>query len=214
MAVDPEPSLSGAGGWALRPASVVMSRDQPGPRDGLGAFARSDAAIASSSPGGRSAGGTLDNAAPSHAERSPGESGSAAAMDQQPWHLFAFPLESNFSGVRYDEALRTAAEELEGPACGAHGQETGARQGPAGPCWRRGRWAVLLDAAKGCGTCPPDLSKNPVDFVVRFPCAHTRCSLKASAGVSCSKQELLTAALIGCVGCLMRLGKTPHTPAG
>ena len=78
----------------------------------------------------------------------------------QPWHLFAFPLESNFSGVRYDEALGAAAERLECPVDGR-----GASDG--GPRWRRGRWAVLLDAAKGCGSRPPDLSKNPVDFVVR-----------------------------------------------
>lgn len=30
----------------------------------------------------------------------------------------------------------------------------------------RGRWMVLIDAAKGCVTQPPDLSKYPVDFVV------------------------------------------------
>lgn len=29
----------------------------------------------------------------------------------------------------------------------------------------RGTWLVLLDAAKSCGTAPPDLSRFPADFV-------------------------------------------------
>ncbi|RDY01930.1 Molybdenum cofactor sulfurase, partial [Mucuna pruriens] len=30
---------------------------------------------------------------------------------------------------------------------------------------RNGQWMVLIDAAKGCATVPPDLSKYPTDFV-------------------------------------------------
>ncbi|KOM49313.1 hypothetical protein LR48_Vigan08g014000 [Vigna angularis] len=30
---------------------------------------------------------------------------------------------------------------------------------------RNGQWMVLIDAAKGCATMPPDLSKYPADFV-------------------------------------------------
>lgn len=30
----------------------------------------------------------------------------------------------------------------------------------------RGRWFVLVDAAKGCSTDPPDLARYPADFVV------------------------------------------------
>lgn len=30
---------------------------------------------------------------------------------------------------------------------------------------RNGQWMVLIDAAKGCSTRPPDLSKYPADFV-------------------------------------------------
>lgn len=30
----------------------------------------------------------------------------------------------------------------------------------------RERWWVLLDAAKACGSCPPDLRRHPADFVV------------------------------------------------
>ena len=107
--------------------------------------------------------------------------GDAAALAQQlpdrtvtseephPWHLFAFPLESNFSGVRYDEALGDAATALlERPIAGDQEADVQEEVSPAGPRRRRrGRWAVLLDAAKGCGSRPPDLSKNPVDFVVR-----------------------------------------------
>ena len=29
----------------------------------------------------------------------------------------------------------------------------------------RGRWRVLVDAAKGCASQPPDLSRHPADFV-------------------------------------------------
>lgn len=30
----------------------------------------------------------------------------------------------------------------------------------------RGRWMVLIDAAKGCATKPPDLSEYQADFVI------------------------------------------------
>lgn len=78
-----------------------------------------------------------------------------AALSHEPWNLFAFPAESNFSGARYDPALGAAAATLQLPP-GSRGGGT------------RGRWAVLLDAAKACGSCPPDLAAHPhVDFVVR-----------------------------------------------
>lgn len=32
--------------------------------------------------------------------------------------------------------------------------------------FNRNHWVVLIDAAKGCATQPPDLSKFPADFVV------------------------------------------------
>ncbi|KAH9288390.1 hypothetical protein KI387_032507, partial [Taxus chinensis] len=70
------------------------------------------------------------------------------------YHLFAFPLECNFSGKKFDLNLVKMIQE------GRHvdGMES------AATC--RGRCMVLLDAAKGCGTQPPDLLKFPVDFVV------------------------------------------------
>lgn len=77
-------------------------------------------------------------------------------LSPEPWSLFAFPAESNFSGARYDPALGRAAASLQLPP--------GARGG--GP---PGQWAVLLDAAKACGSCPPDLAAHPhIDFVVRL----------------------------------------------
>ncbi|KAM3732066.1 hypothetical protein ACB098_11G032800 [Castanea mollissima] len=69
------------------------------------------------------------------------------------YNLFAFPSECNFSGLRFSLDLVKIIKEdseifLEGsPFC-------------------NGRWMVLVDAAKGCATEPPDLSKYPVDFVV------------------------------------------------
>ena len=63
-------------------------------------------------------------------------------------HLFAFPAESNFSGARYPLDLVVQV------------QAQGACKGPPGP------WHVLLDAAKACGSSPPDLSRFPADFVV------------------------------------------------
>ena len=35
-----------------------------------------------------------------------------------------------------------------------------------GSPYSKGRWMVLIDAAKGCVTQPPDLSLYPADFVV------------------------------------------------
>ncbi|GMY33370.1 molybdenum cofactor sulfurase isoform X2, partial [Fagus crenata] len=68
------------------------------------------------------------------------------------YNLFAFPSECNFSGLRFSLDLVKIIKEdseriLEGsPFCNGH-------------------WMVLVDAAKGCATEPPDLSKYPVDFV-------------------------------------------------
>ncbi|CAK7355477.1 unnamed protein product [Dovyalis caffra] len=81
----------------------------------------------------------------------------AKILEEEPtanaYNLFAFPSECNFSGLRFSLDLANLVKEnperiLEGsPFC-------------------KGRWMVLVDAAKGCTTRPPDLSKYPVDFVV------------------------------------------------
>ena len=68
-------------------------------------------------------------------------------------HLFAFPAESNFSGVRYNLDM---VNELQAKRCKVGGRESGEGED----------WLVLLDAAKAAGTRPPDLSQFPADFVV------------------------------------------------
>ena len=116
-------------------------------------------------------------------------------------HMFAFPLESNFSGVTYSERLVNAVHSGRARAMvGAMHWHT--RRSPYGDestlhvhaqasinTWdgvgvdgrvsigpvdedegdfspmRRGRWFVLLDAAKACSTHPPDLHRYPADFV-------------------------------------------------
>ncbi|OMO53429.1 Aminotransferase, class V/Cysteine desulfurase [Corchorus olitorius] len=69
------------------------------------------------------------------------------------YNLFAFPSECNFSGSRFNLELvkivkQNAEKILEGSP------------------YSKGRWMVLIDAAKGCATQPPDLSLYPADFVV------------------------------------------------
>ena len=196
--MDPEPCPSGAG-WALRPASAVMSHARSPPSAPASA-PQNDACAASHSGSAADAAAEWSNskalgsngtgltaasadpeaevqpfAGPSEAHSTPSD-GMSSTDEQpatsEPWHLFAFPLESNFSGVRYDEALGAATEGIQCPVedgrAGGRDLEAAQQLRPEGPPrWRRGRWAVLLDAAKGCGSRPPDLSKNPVDFVVR-----------------------------------------------
>lgn len=91
-----------------------------------------------------------------------------------PVHLFALPLECNFSGLRYD--LSAACQAQAGGL--RHLQQhsfngctsTTSSVSPAGASvpptpQAGGRCLVLLDAAKGCSTAPPDLAAHPVDFV-------------------------------------------------
>ena len=113
---------------------------------------------------------------------------------KQTHHLFAYPLESNFSGARYNPALSTYVQHNGLPMCeqqsaavgpsthkqqahpisngtaqnGRHASDieaaNGRRSGSAGS---GGMWWTLLDAAKACATSPPDLSLHQPDFVVR-----------------------------------------------
>jgi molybdenum cofactor sulfurtransferase len=69
------------------------------------------------------------------------------------YNLFAFPSECNFSGVKFNlDLVNTIKEDpqkiSEGSSC------------------HTGSWMVLIDAAKGSATEPPDLSKYKADFVV------------------------------------------------
>ena len=85
------------------------------------------------------------------------EAGSASDQPSTSHSLFAYPLESNFSGARYGlQPVRQLQQ---------HGLEVcgDARE----PCWQGNqRWHVFLDAAKACGSRPPDLAAAPADFVV------------------------------------------------
>ncbi|OVA00053.1 Aminotransferase [Macleaya cordata] len=69
------------------------------------------------------------------------------------YNLFAFPSECNFSGVKFSLDLVKIIKEDSERALG-------------GSSYCRGRWMVLIDAAKGCATQPPDLARFPADFVV------------------------------------------------
>ncbi|XP_059591650.1 molybdenum cofactor sulfurase isoform X2 [Vitis vinifera] len=80
--------------------------------------------------------------------RFPGEAPTGYAHN-----LFAFPSECNFSGVRFSLDLVKIIKE-------------DAERILTGPPFYKGCWMVLIDAAKGCATKPPDLSKYPADFVV------------------------------------------------
>jgi molybdenum cofactor sulfurtransferase len=115
---------------------------------------------------------------PSALEAAAAVAAAAAGGGSEAQHLFAFPLESNFSGVRYDPGLVTAVQsgcarlQLHAPSTSSSdssgsessssggGGSIGAQPLPAG------RWRVLLDCAKACGTCPPDLLACPADFAV------------------------------------------------
>ncbi|XP_073226054.1 molybdenum cofactor sulfurase isoform X4 [Cicer arietinum] len=68
------------------------------------------------------------------------------------YNLFAFPSECNFSGLRFNLDLAKIIKEDSSRILGTS-------------VCNNGRWLVLIDAAKGSATMPPDLSKYPVDFV-------------------------------------------------
>ncbi|XP_057950227.1 molybdenum cofactor sulfurase isoform X2 [Malania oleifera] len=81
----------------------------------------------------------------------------ARFLEEEPigkaYNLFAFPSECNFSGVRFSLDLVKIIKE-------------DARRLLGSSPYCEGCWMVLIDAAKGCSTEPPDLSEFPADFVV------------------------------------------------
>eukprot|EP00884_Botryococcus_braunii_P022713 jgi/Botrbrau1/9125/Bobra.160_3s0002.1 len=258
-AVQPRPKSGSCGAssprWSLDLCSADMQREGPGPRrlsssqspPGTGS-APACLRYEGSAPGSTMA-QPSDDAVCGRGEAEPGmfsnqrtgqDSCACSGMNQ---HLFAFPLESNFSGAQHDPALPQAlpcrpgagtppvplevprasasgqprrdpgdargipqdggsfpgresdrydaAPSFEGPtgAGTLGGQSGGARiQGgrstgasnpgeepvraetlgeqSAGPGTSRDRWWVLVDAAKACSSCPPDLRRHPADFVV------------------------------------------------
>ncbi len=87
-------------------------------------------------------------------------------QDRPSDNLFAYPLESNFSGTRYDPALVTSLQERfqsEPNKATVNQQDTDENN-----LHSKQRWWVLLDAAKACSTKPPDLSRDKAHFVVQF----------------------------------------------
>ena len=142
----------GGGGWCLEPCSAAAA----------------DALQAATGAAAAAGGGVGD------------------AVGGEPQHLFALPLESNFSGARYDPRLVEAVQSgtlrwLDRAASGGGGDGGSGGGGGSGPAddgsgsggsgggalrpLPRGRWRVLLDAAKGASTRPPDLAACPADFV-------------------------------------------------
>ncbi|CAN6454395.1 unnamed protein product [Victoria cruziana] len=75
------------------------------------------------------------------------------AVDRNVYNLFAFPSECNFSGRRFGLELVNVIKEDSSTLLRGSLQCSG--------CWK-----VLIDAAKGCATQPPDLTRYPADFVV------------------------------------------------
>ncbi|KAL6562442.1 Molybdenum cofactor sulfurase [Orobanche gracilis] len=69
------------------------------------------------------------------------------------YNLFAFPSECNFSGLRFNLDLVNVVKGDSFETPGASPRHSG-------------HWMVLIDAAKGSATSPPDLSKYKADFVV------------------------------------------------
>lgn len=61
---------------------------------------------------------------------------------------------------------QSAATQAKGPTSDQTCKEEDAEMASTRPSQSEGaRWHVLIDAAKGCATCPPDLTKHPADFV-------------------------------------------------
>ncbi|VAI80119.1 unnamed protein product [Triticum turgidum subsp. durum] len=80
------------------------------------------------------------------------QNGSLSTVSENNWNLFAFPSECNFSGQKFNLNLVKLIKE--GNLVGLPSQQ------------QQGQWMVLIDAAKGCATEPPNLDVYPADFVV------------------------------------------------
>uniref|UniRef100_A0A0D9WT43 Molybdenum cofactor sulfurase n=1 Tax=Leersia perrieri TaxID=77586 RepID=A0A0D9WT43_9ORYZ len=76
------------------------------------------------------------------------QNGSLSNIPGNNWNIFAFPSECNFSGHKFSLSLVKLIKE---------GKISLKQQG---------KWMVLIDAAKGCATEPPNLTMYPADFVV------------------------------------------------
>uniref|UniRef100_A0A0E0E571 Molybdenum cofactor sulfurase n=1 Tax=Oryza meridionalis TaxID=40149 RepID=A0A0E0E571_9ORYZ len=76
------------------------------------------------------------------------QNGSLLDISGNNWNIFAFPSECNFSGQKFSLSLVKLIKEGKIPL------------------QQQGKWMVLIDAAKGCATEPPNLTVYPADFVV------------------------------------------------
>ncbi|XP_044962488.1 molybdenum cofactor sulfurase isoform X1 [Hordeum vulgare subsp. vulgare] len=81
------------------------------------------------------------------------QNGSLSVISETNRNLFAFPSECNFSGQKFNLNLVKLIKE--GNLVGLPSQQQ-----------QQGQWMVLIDAAKGCATEPPNLDVYPADFVV------------------------------------------------
>lgn len=79
------------------------------------------------------------------------QNGSLTTTSGNHVNLFAFPSECNFSGDKFNLSLVKLIKE------GTFMDF---------PSQQQGQWMVLIDAAKGCTTEPPNLTMYPADFVV------------------------------------------------
>ncbi|KAJ1260323.1 hypothetical protein BS78_10G223400 [Paspalum vaginatum] len=79
------------------------------------------------------------------------KNGSLTSISGNSLNLFAFPSECNFSGHKFNLSLVKLIKEGKFMSF---------------PSQQQGHWMVLIDAAKGCTTEPPNLTLYPADFVV------------------------------------------------
>uniref|UniRef100_A0A0D9WT42 Molybdenum cofactor sulfurase n=1 Tax=Leersia perrieri TaxID=77586 RepID=A0A0D9WT42_9ORYZ len=89
------------------------------------------------------------------------QNGSLSNIPGNNWNIFAFPSECNFSGHKFSLSLVKLIKE---------GKISLKQQIVFSTLIKcityRGKWMVLIDAAKGCATEPPNLTMYPADFVV------------------------------------------------
>ena len=172
-----------AGGVELRPSGELMLRNA------AGSASAGAAAPARKPPAPNGVRGLHSTAAVRpDAEGRSSSKVTSGGRDRPPPHLFAYPAESNFSGVRYAPSLAAAVRCGDAATALVHGAISpgGAANAAAAVVEGHGtetccggRWLVMLDAAKACGTSPPDLSASPVDFVVSTRCMFDRCPVSS-----------------------------------
>ncbi|XP_026666305.2 molybdenum cofactor sulfurase isoform X3 [Phoenix dactylifera] len=79
------------------------------------------------------------------------QDGMIGKLSDNAYNLFAFPSECNFSGQKFClDLVKVIKDDAQKIFEGSQG----------------GQWMVLVDAAKGSATDPPDLARYPADFVV------------------------------------------------